>query len=179
METITIRYSAPVLDEAFYEVLYDEVYPVIASLIGRQGGSRADAEDIFQDAVLLLLDMSQRGEIRDHRKYLVGIAKHLWLRRARGTVRHLALDDFEQSLSVPDAPSDEGQDALLHLLQRTGSKCLDLLSDFYFAGLTIADVAARHGFTNVHSASVQKHKCVEKLRTIVREKSYRYEDFVE
>lgn len=168
----------PSLDEALYGQLYDEVYPVVASLISRQGGSRAEAEDIFQDAVLVLLDMNQRETIRDHRKYLVGIAKHLWLRRAKGGVRYLALDDFEQSLSIPEAPSEEGQDALLRLLQRSGSKCLDLLSDFYFAGLTIAEVANRHGFTNAHSASVQKHKCVEKLRSVVRGKSYRYEDFI-
>jgi DNA-directed RNA polymerase specialized sigma24 family protein len=181
METTnTALAPAAQLDEVFYAALYDDVFPVVASIISRQGGNRTEAEDIFQDAIIALLDAHQRTHIADHRRYIVGIAKHLWLRRSGSGVRFLSLDDFERSLSIPDSiPAENTPSPLLRVLQRTGSKCLDLLSDFYFAGLTLAQVTLRHSFHNTHSAAVQKHKCVEKLRTVVKEKSLSYEDLAE
>jgi len=181
MEAI-IAASAPKLelDEDLYTALYDDVFPVVASLISRQKGSLADAEDIFQDAIIALLDANQRLAIDDHRKYIVGIAKHLWLRRSGNNSRHVALDDFERLLSIPEIiPDDKSPSRLLHFLERTGRKCMELLSDFYFAGLSISQVAVRHGLQNAHSASVQKHKCVEKLRAVVKTKSYSYGDFTD
>lgn len=165
-------------DEELYEALYDEAFPVIASIVSRRGGSRHDAEDIFQDALIALLDMQERVRIQDRTRYVVGIAKHLWIRRARTNSRFLKLDDYEQSLSLADEVIDEPRlSSLLRFLQRTGSKCMDLLGDFYFAGLSIAEITARHGFGNPHSASVQKHKCIEKVKNIVRKKNISYGDF--
>jgi len=174
-----VKSPALQLDEAMYTALYDEVFPVIASLISRQGGSRSDAEDIFQDALIALLDSYQRTIIQDPTRYLVGIAKHLWVRKARTHGRFLQLDVYERSLTLPDEIASEADaSTLLRFLQRAGAKCLDLLSDFYFAGLSVAEIASRHGFATVHSASVQKHKCLEKVRNIVKEKQLRHEDFV-
>lgn len=181
MKTVNdIQTTAVQLDEALYTSLYDEVFPVIASIISRQGGSRSDAEDIFQDALIALLDGHQRTFIQDHTRYLVGIAKHLWLRKARTDARFLKLDDYERSLMLPDEIASEVRaSALLRFLQRAGAKCMDLLSEFYFAGRSIAKIADRNGFATVHSASVQKHKCLEKVRNVVKEKQLRYEDFME
>ena len=181
METMNdIQIRAVHLDDALYTALYDEVFPVIASIISRQGGSRIDAEDIFQDALIALLDSHQRTTIQDPVRYLVGIAKHLWLRKARTNARFLKLDDYERSLTIPDELASEAEtSALIRFLQRAGGKCMDLLTDFYFAGRSIAEIAARHGFATIHSASVQKHKCLVKIRNIVKEKQLRHEDFME
>jgi len=168
------------LDESMYTSLYDEVYPVVASIISRQGGTLAEAEDIFQDALIVFMDQARLTMVQDPARYIVGIAKHLWMRRARKENRFLKLDDYEQSLHLPDEVASEvSSSALFLFLQRAGSKCMDLLSDFYFAGLSIAQLSARHGFTTRHSAAVQKHKCLEKIRTIVKEKQLSHEDFLE
>ena len=175
IETPAIR-----LDEELYTAMYDDVFPVIAALISRQGGSRSDAEDVFQDALIVLIDMHQRTIIEDRSRYLVGIAKHLWLKRARTTGRLLKLDDYERALTIPDEQASEVEtSALLRFLQRAGAKCMSLLSDFYFGGLSISQITTEHGFATDHSASVQKYKCIEKVRNIVKEKQILYEDFME
>ena len=174
-----IQYHVTRLDEALYTTLYDEVFPVIASVISRQGGTRSDAEDIFQDALIALLDSQHRTTIHDPVRYLVGIAKHLWLRKAKANGRFLKLDDYERSLMLPDELGSEAETStLLQFLQRAGSRCMDLLSDFYFAGLSISEIALRNGFASVHSASVQKHKCLEKIRNVIKEKQLSHEDFM-
>jgi DNA-directed RNA polymerase specialized sigma24 family protein len=176
----TLRHTVAQLDESSYSSLYDEVYPVVASIISRQGGSLADAEDVFQDALIAFMDQATRTIVQDPARYIVGIAKHLWLRRAGKENRLLKLDGYEQSLHLPEEfASEVSSSALLRFLQRAGSKCMDLLSDFYFAGLSIAELSARHGFATGHSAAVQKHKCLEKVRTIVKEKQLCHEDFLE
>jgi RNA polymerase sigma factor (sigma-70 family) len=162
-------------------MLYDEVFPAIASFIGRQRGSREDAEDIFQDAVIILMNNTGRAvEIRDRARYVMGIAKHLWLQK-RGAQRHLVrFDAYELALQIPDTIDRSPEPArLLRMLQRTGRKCLDLLSDFYFAGLSVKQLAARHGFSSEHSASVQKYKCIEKIRTVIKSSDAKYEDFLD
>ena len=174
------QYPFVQLDEDMYAALYDDVYPVIASIISRQGGTLSDAEDVFQDALIAFMDQHNRILIDDYSRYIVGIAKHLWLRRARLDKRFLKLNDYEQSLQLPDEVASEVvPSALLRFLQRAGSKCMNLLSDFYFAGLSISQLSARYGFATDHSAAVQKHKCLEKVRTIVKEKQLSHEDFME
>src|SRR6187549_2578695 len=103
MENITCAELPAIhLDEELFAAYYDDVFPVIASIISRQGGSRSDAEDIFHDALIALIDTHQRTVVDDSRRYLVGIAKHLWLRRAKTSSRFLKLDGYERALIVPD-----------------------------------------------------------------------------
>jgi hypothetical protein len=41
------------------------------------------------------------------------------------------------------------------------------------------DIAGRFGFSGERSATVQKFKCLEKVRDTIKSKSLSYEDFVE
>ncbi|MEJ1240094.1 hypothetical protein WBG78_18280 [Chryseolinea sp. T2] len=179
METINAVLQPVQLDESLYAALYDEVFPILASIISRQGGTRTDAEDIFQDALIAYIEMQSKASIDHPAKYIVGIAKHLWVRKSRRNGMFLKLDDYEQSLTLPEEIASEIQPSiLLRFLQRAGSKCMDLLSDFYFAGITVTEIAINHGFSGAHSASVQKNKCLEKVRSMVKEKQLHHEDFM-
>jgi hypothetical protein len=68
---------------------------------------------------------------------------------------------------------------LLRLLEVAGKKCIELLRSIYYDKLSMSEVLQVHGFSNPHSASVQKYKCVEKIKVIVEQKSLSYEDFME
>lgn len=178
--TYAIRQPVMYLDESLYVDLYDDVFPVVASIVSRQGGSYPEAEDVFQDALIAFIDMNGRIAVDDPKKYIVGIAKHLWMRRSKKGSRFLALDEYERSLTLPDDIASEIQpSALLRFLQRAGLKCMNLLRDFYLTGQTVAELATAHGFSTAHSASVQKNKCLEKVRTIVKDKQLTHDDFME
>jgi len=64
-------------------------------------------------------------------------------------------------------------------LQLTGRKCLELLRAVYYDKLDLPAVAAVFGYQTVRSATVQKYKCLEKVRDKVKEKSISYEDLLE
>jgi len=54
-----------------------------------------------------------------------------------------------------------------------------LLRAFYYDKLSMSKIANRFGFSSERSATVQKYKCLEKVRDLVKEKSLSYEDFLE
>jgi hypothetical protein len=86
----------------------------------------------------------------------------------------------ENSISIPDDYfSTPSNTRLLTVLERAGKKCMDLLREFYFRSQTIKKLARTLGYANEHSASVQKYKCLQKVKNLVKTKELAYDDFME
>jgi RNA polymerase sigma factor (sigma-70 family) len=168
--------------EELFIRLYQSVFPVVASYVSRRGGSLDEAKDVFQDAVIIYYERSMStGETPHNEKaYLMGIAKHLWLKSYEANSRYIPLDEAG---NMADLINPEEQQPLtnkiLHYLESTGQKCLDLLKNFYYDKLSMAEIAQSFGFSGERSATVQKFKCLEKVRETVKSKSLTYDDFVE
>jgi DNA-directed RNA polymerase specialized sigma24 family protein len=161
------------------ERLYENSFPAVARFVSKMGGSLDDAKDIFHDTLVIYLE--QRREINGKAEaYLVGIAKHLWLRKFKKDLQKISFTSYELTISIPeDYFPDVDSLALLRVLKNTGRKCMDLLHSFYYGGSSVSSLAAEFGYRNEHSVSVQKFKCIEKIRDFIKSKSLRYEDFLE
>ncbi|MEO5977463.1 MAG: sigma-70 family RNA polymerase sigma factor [Chryseolinea sp.] len=165
------------------EEFYRHSYPIVARFVAGMKGTDDDAKDIFQDAVIIYLEKNDQAllePIKDQERYLLGIAKHLWLKKFSKSRHMIKLDEFESLLNIPEDfyPSIRTS-LLLQFLESTGRKCLELLSDFYYRKLSMKSIADAYGFSTERSATVQKYKCIEKLREEVKNKSLLYEDFFE
>lgn len=170
--------------EKNFEHLYEEVFPVVADIVSKQGGSFHDAKDIFQDALIIFYEKNVNGELNvklSDEAYIVGIAKHLWIKKFKSKYRLLSLDFLEKEIRLPQDYFEieiMKTNRLLHLLEVAGKKCIELLRSIYYDKLSMNEVSQVHGFSNPHSASVQKYKCIEKIKVIVEQKSLNYEDFI-
>jgi RNA polymerase sigma factor (sigma-70 family) len=163
--------------------IYERLFPAVARFVRSMNGSLADAKDIFHDALVIYFETAAHGSNSVHTSeegYILGIAKHLWIRKHSRDKHKVSLDDAENSISIPDdyfpTPSNK---RLLTVLERAGKKCMNLLRAFYFRGLTIKKLASTLGYANEHSASVQKYKCLEKVKNLVKTKALTYDDFME
>jgi DNA-directed RNA polymerase specialized sigma24 family protein len=155
----------------------------VAAFVHRMGGSFEDARDIFHDALVLYFEaLSQKDcKIRTSEEaYILGIAKHLWIRKHNNQNNNIPLTELENRISVPDDfyPSVESM-RLLRFLKSAGKKCMDLLRSFYYEPASVKTLAVKLGYPNEHSLSVQKYKCLEKVRDTIKQKSLSYEDFIE
>ncbi|HKZ37053.1 MAG TPA: hypothetical protein VJ184_05355, partial [Chryseolinea sp.] len=112
-----------------------------------------------------------------HEFYIVGIAKNLWLRKFKEDCKKVGLSEMERSIDIPEDSIDPVENKLASILELIGSKCLNLLRAFYYDNLPLQQIKDAFGFSNAHSASVQKHKCIEKIRNTIQKKSMGYEDF--
>ena len=160
--------------------LYLTAFPNVARHIAKQGGSLDEAKDIFQDALVIYYEKAVAGNLQlthSEQAYLLGIAKHLWYhqqQKQKGRVSEEVLnftDIAEEELLQPST------NRLLRYLETAGQKCMDMLQAFYYDKQNMKEIAERFGLSGERSATVQKHKCLEKVRDKVKEKSLTYEDF--
>jgi hypothetical protein len=56
---------------------------------------------------------------------------------------------------------------------------MEILKAFYYDNLSANTIAGLFGYSGIRSATVQKYKCMEKVRETIKENSLAYEDFVE
>lgn len=166
-----------------FEELYEQVFPSVAKFVSQHGGTFQDAKDIFHDALIIFYEKSLENdlyiEVASEKAYIVGIAKHLWFKKFKEVNKKTELTDKEIVIPADGDDPSPAEMRILNLLERAGKKCLDLLTAFYYEKSSLKEITKSFGYRNVHSATVQKFKCLEKVKFTIKEKSLRYEDFME
>ena len=166
--------------ESWLTHLYLLVFPAVATYIKGKGGALDDAKDVFQDALVIYYEKAIAGKVvieHSEKAYILGITKHLWYhhqQKQKGTINEDVLDYEYLTEEVTVVPSAT---RLLRYLEAAGKKCMDMLQAFYYDKQSMREIAERFGLSGERSATVQKHKCLEKVREKVKEKSLTYEDF--
>ena len=157
---------------------YLNVFPQVAAYVQRKGGDLPTAQEIFQESVVLYYEKwicpDFSPESNDE-AYLIGIAKNKWRRYGSDQKRYESLTITEKAEEESQKPATQ---KLLTYLRLTGEKCMDMLQAFYYEKLNMAQLAHRFGYGSERSATVQKFKCLEKVRDEVKRKSMTYEDFL-
>jgi RNA polymerase sigma factor (sigma-70 family) len=183
METHCLTVEPAMTHELQFAELYEKCFPCVARFVGQRKGSFEDAKDIFHDALIIYHEKCQQARFTVDtapEAYVLGIARHLWSRKFADDRRKVTADDRINDLSTPeDYFPTLNENRLLSLLERSGEKCLTLLRSFYFEKSSIQELKQRFGFRSEHSASVQKYKCIEKIRETIKQRSITYEDFFE
>ena len=165
--------------EVFFIALYKKAFPAVARYVARRGGSLDEAQDIFQDALVLFYEkaVASSGEmILNEKGFLMGVSKKLWLQRNRLNGRNEPLNDIEVEAHNEESLSTT---KVLTYLKIAGEKCMQLLKACYYDGLNPDNIAAQFGYSGTHSATVAKYKCLEKVRETVKQNSLSYADFIE
>lgn len=163
--------------EKGFELLYEEAFPLTARFMSRMGGNFEDAKDLFQDALIVFYEKAMADEIAlrlSAKGYVLGIARHLWMRKFRNNPFTIPLDEMKKEISVPPdfyAAPDPRQH-LHQFMEMAGRKCMDMLQGFYYRKMSMQDIATTFGFSSTRSATVQKFKCLEKVRQHVKSSAY-------
>ena len=163
--------------------LYKRAFPRVAAFVSHMGGSFEDARDIYHDALVIYFETLSQNDVEIHTSeeaYILGIAKHLWIRKNKHARINVSLSGLENTIYIPEDyfPTVENK-RLLRYLKSVGKKCMDLLRAFYYEQIPVKKLAGSLGYSNEHSVSVQKYKCLEKVRETIKQKSMSYEDFFE
>lgn len=164
--------------------IYQHVFPSLARYVSKRGGTFEEAKDVFHDALLIYYEKMYAGRLmlrQDEKAYIFGIARHLWAKRYVENQRFDSLDQLTTGFDGEDASLTESlsDKRILRVLQAAGRKCMEMLTAFYYEKLDTQELAHRFGFSGTRSATVQKFKCLQKVKQVVKEKSLHYEDFIE
>ncbi len=164
-----------------FEQLYLSAFPSVCRFVKTMGGTLDDARDVFQDGLVVLYEKNRSDKqaiLVNEKAYLLGICKHLWYQKHRQQRKLVSIENFpEAEISINGQTTVSS--ALLHYLERSGKKCMELLKAFYYDNLSMKELATRFGFSGERSATAQKYKCLEKVRNSIKEQSLKKEDFYE
>lgn len=161
--------------------LYEEAFPKIAVFIQKMGGNLEDTKDIFQDALIIYYERTRSRDLViqvNEVAYLIGICKHLWLKKQKEHARHQMLDDAS-CIDLKEQQEVNVSSAILNFVEQAGKKCMELLLSFYYEKRNMKEIAAQFNFSGEHSATAQKYKCLQKIRMIIKNKALEKEDFYE
>ena len=156
-------------DRAAYKLLYRIMFPPVLRYVQQNAGDRADAEDVFQETLLVLAEKLQQPGFRltaSLPTYLLAIAKNTWLNRLRAR-RRFPQSDLAAGADWPDLPADEPNEptqAVLRWLDKATPFCRALLRAVFFDNEPMESLMRRMGWKNRHTAANQKYKCVQQVK---------------
>ncbi len=84
--------------EKLFIALYKNSFPVVARYISKMGGTFDEAKDIFQDALVIYYEKAASGLLAlktNESAYLMGIAKHLWLKKHHDDSKLVSIDGLD------------------------------------------------------------------------------------
>ena len=156
--------------------LYRRTFPMVRRLVTRLGGTEQDAQDVFHDALVIFYEKAVSGTLvltASASTYLVSISRNLWRHELTRRNRSTSVDWQEEGAEAADetepALSDsEEAFSVLTYVEQLGEKCKSILLSFYYFQQPLEQIAATHQYRSVRSATVQKFKCLERLRKSVR-----------
>ncbi|WNJ21536.1 sigma-70 family RNA polymerase sigma factor [Pontibacter sp. G13] len=143
--------------------------------------SEADAQDIFQEVMIIFYENVLSGKIvslRSHiRTYLFGIGKNLISQMYRSNKRSQVLEeeeweaipDMDQWMSDQDLESQDRVKVLSEAIQNLGATCKELLTLYYYHRFSMESIMNRLDYRNTDVAKSQKARCMKKLREQVQQ----------
>lgn len=161
-------------DYKIFNELYEYEFNKIVRLIIRNSGSVELAQDVFQDAIVILLERiyAKRLDLSCSVKtYLYSICKYLWLDQLRQNKREKQMIKFyEEEIDSEDIlihlyNSPDIFDKVVSAINKLGDPCKQLLECFYYKNMNWDDIANSLGYTNAASARNQKFKCLQRIRS--------------
>jgi RNA polymerase sigma factor (sigma-70 family) len=163
-------------EEALVELFRQNRQP-IASFVRRNQGSEDDAEDVLQEAVVVLWQRVRSGSFEYQAKlstFIYATAKNIWFRRLARYRREFHATDETLDLATDDATPLEALEenervlAVQKAMEQIGNPCRDLLLLFYWEELSMEEIANKLGFANADTVKSKKYQCKKSLEHLVR-----------
>lgn len=158
-------------DRKTLTAVYHDCFPAILQLVLKNSGEFEDAEDVFQEALVVLYRKAKENSFELHcslSTYLYSVCRYMWLDRLRKQSKTIGIIDGEQEIVDLDNGIEETIDqnekyALYQKhFQTIGEGCQKLLK-LFFEGKNMKMITQIMGFGSEQYARKRKFNCKEKL----------------
>lgn len=159
-------------DQNVLNYLYSILFKRVKKVIIKNGGNSDAANDVFQEAIIIIYRKVKLGTLNDHvmvESYIMGICKIIWFNQHKNESKKK--NELKQ---IPIAGED-GNDEILRdyrqslrmklfkeHLDKLNSDCQIVLK-LFFDGYSFAEIAQKLGFKSVEYARRKKYLCKEFL----------------
>ncbi len=163
-------------DEEALVMLYRSNRKPVTAFVLRNNGTHDDAEDMLQEALVVLWERVRSGRFAYTAKldtFVFATVKNMWMRRLFRKRREVsesqdAVDRPDDALSaLEEMITREESRTIREALNELGEPCRELLLLFYWEELPMDEIAARLGFANAETAKSKKYQCKKALHGLL------------
>jgi RNA polymerase sigma factor (sigma-70 family) len=159
--------------KAAVNVLYSMFFNDIVEFVMIKGGSAEDGADIFQEAILVLIEEVREEKFRRESKiktFLYGISRNLWLMELRTRERRKKREQTYM-LSEPMVEevkfSKQDNSSLELMFKEVGDVCRKILIGYYFENKSMKLLLKDFDFKNEQVLRNRKNLCMKKLKELL------------
>lgn len=157
--------------------LYDHYFEGIVAQICANGGNREDGADVFQEAILALIEKVQSGQFRGEssiKTFLSAIARNIWLHELRtrgrrkkreGIYMHTEEKEEAPAVSISFSRKDDGD--LMEVFSQIGDTCKKILTGFYYEDKSMKELLGLFNYQNEQVLRNKKSGCMKKLKELL------------
>jgi RNA polymerase sigma factor (sigma-70 family) len=163
-------------DEAI-RYLYRTHFGLTAAYIKQNSGSEEDAEDVFQEVILVFMDILKKDKFRGESSvttFLYALTRNIWLneltKRGRSKLRDV---NFEKGKDIVDIDvshlivNREMKSQLMQVIDKLGETCKKILLAFYFENLSMKEILQTLNYENDQVVRNKKYKCLKQLEQMM------------
>ena len=157
--------------------LYEKYFGMVNRYVKKNNGTTEEAEDIFQDTMIVLLEKLRQNDFyltASIKTYIMAISKNLWLKRLRTAHRETKYTEiydskFYEEINFAIEQEKNYWDKLQNYIHKISDHCKGLIHDIFFKEKSIQQIQLEYGYSTRHNAQNQKYKCIEQIRKVKEE----------
>lgn len=163
--------------EPTVHLLYNYYFEGLAAYIRSNQGNDQDAEDFFQESIIVFIDAVKNDKFRGDSKiktYLHAVMRNIWLNELKRRKRALNRETryYEEHPQVEDSvhhqvKENEVKKEVAALLEKLGENCQKILRLFYYHDKPMKDIYLEMGYENEQIARNMKYKCMKKMHKLL------------
>ncbi len=162
-------------DSEIINYLYTEIGPKVMQIIMKAGGSREEANDVFQEGIITTYEniRSGRYQLRPEVKfttYLIKVCKYKWYDMVKSAhkrkISGLEFDFMDEEESVIQGLIRAEEYKALHsLIDQLSGRCKEILNRYYWNREGMKEIGEALNM-NPQSVKNGKYRCMKELQAL-------------
>lgn len=157
-------------NKAVIDQIYKECYPSIRHMVINNSGNIHDSEDIFHDALILLIDKARKNTLEltcSVKTYIYSVCFNMWQRQLRIKSKNIHLAEFKDFTDKSDVDQkvqfEQLYEIFLYNFNHLSPEYQKILN-IYLSRYSMKKITREMGYANEKYAKVKKYLCKEYLK---------------
>lgn len=153
--------------------IYRNCFSMIAKYVKQGGGNQEDAEDIFQEGLVVVYRQFKAGKLNltcAFSTYLFAVCKRIWFKKKSRKKSVVDLKDINIEEAIVDVLIEKTERYALYKekFKLLGKDCQKVL-ELFFRGERMEAIAQKMGYASENYAKKRKFNCKKKLIELIQQ----------
>jgi RNA polymerase sigma factor (sigma-70 family) len=170
-------------NQAYRQLYLDQtIKGKVWSMAANYGLNDAETEDLFQEAIIQLDSIILEGRFRNESSvptFFIAVVRNKMRDKVKAGGKLTSFDEIKNDSSEFNDPEfilttqektveAQHRDSILKtLLEKIKADCRQLLSRYYYQGMSMAQIATEQGLANSNQAKKAAFRCRQQLRELI------------